>query len=156
MSHFQSGLAHGSRYIEALSEDKEELQHFTVAENRDRLAKLALLYGWTAAGDRQFFYENHPPRRIYSLDHGYFFTNGTWDIASLALTEPATIDPHFARCNFSRAELRAARTALENVSEQMIASAVLTPPDSWNMTHNERIAMAEFLLIRRVALLAAL
>lgn len=156
MAHFPSGPAHGSLFIDGLHREKQELQHYTVAENRDRLARLAVLYGWTAAGDRQFFYEDNSSRRVYSLDHGYFFVNGTWDLTSLAVMAPATIDAHFNRCSFSPAELRSARKALENVSEQMIANAVLAPPNDWLMGQDERIAMAEFLSIRRGQLLAAL
>lgn len=156
MAHLWPGLAHGSRFIPAISPDRQTLQHYTDTENRDRFVKLAVLYGWVAAADHQFFYENNPPRRVYSVDHGYFFGNGTWDITSLALMPPAVIDAHFDPCVFNPGELRAARTALDNVSEQMIARAVMRPPEGWGLTKDERIAMAEFLSVRRGQLLAAL
>lgn len=156
MQHLSPGIAHGSLYLPGLSNDREPLQHFKVPENRDRFAHLAVLYGWVGASDHQFIYENAPPHRVFSVDHGHFFNGPAWTVTSLKAMSPPRIDPYFDLCVFSRAELQSARSALHNVVEDDIAVAVTMPPDDWGITLEERIAMAEYLADRRGTLLAAL
>ncbi len=71
MAHMTAGVAHGSRWIPDCSQGG--IEHVVVPENRDRFARLALLYGWVVAADRQFIYQNQDPRLVHSVDHGHFF-----------------------------------------------------------------------------------
>jgi hypothetical protein len=75
-SYFQSGLAHGSLFISGCMDDRSMLRYQGQAVNRDRFARLSVLYGWVGAADRQFLYKNQPPNVVYSVDHGHFFPGG--------------------------------------------------------------------------------
>jgi hypothetical protein len=72
MAHMAAGIAHGSRWIPNCT-DQTGFAHTLVAENRDRFARIAWLYGWVVASDHQFIYSNDAPQIVYTVDHGHFF-----------------------------------------------------------------------------------
>lgn len=45
---------------------------------------------------------------------------------------------------------------LKEVSAEIIAEAVAAPPETWNITYEERITVAQYLAVRRDQLLAAI
>ncbi|AFZ35460.1 hypothetical protein Sta7437_1904 [Stanieria cyanosphaera PCC 7437] len=105
--------------------------------NRPRLVSLAVLFGWTHANDRQFIFQNIPPRIIYSVDHGHFFPNPPdWKIKD-------------HECNFTNAELKQVYDILINVTEEMIVEVVAVPPKEWGISLKERLGMIIYLTKRK-------
>lgn len=151
--HFKPGVGHGSLFIPDCT-DSRDLVHEHTDENRDRFAILAVLYGWTGADDRQLLYENRPPHRVHSVDHGFFFGGPDWTIETLTQSSAPVPDPWICASPWvesSRIEVMLAR--LHDVSDDTIAAAVAAPPEAWGITLVERIALAEYLARRRDALL---
>lgn len=155
MSHMLAGIAHGSLFIENVTE-RDNFQHTNVPENRPRFAKLAVLFGWIGAQDHQFVYSKTAPQLVYSVDHGHFFPGGpVWTDASLAGAAPAQPDTQVSSaCNLTEPELRNAIRALHAVRDEALISIVALPPAEWGLTMEERIALLEFLKRRRDNLLA--
>jgi hypothetical protein len=153
LAHIPPGTSHGTLFIRGCF-DSQDLIATSELGNRPRLALLAVLYGWVVANDWQFLFEHDPPRLIYSVDHGHFFPNGAeWTIASLFQAPCAVLDPCFADCNLTEAEIRQALSALKEISDESIIRAVARPPDEWGITMNERVALVEYLIQRRQELL---
>ena len=83
MRHMPAGISHGSQLVPNCSE-REAYRYVDIAENRERFAKLAVLYGWMSAGDHQFIYRHDPPNLVHSVDHGHFFPGGpNWQVVQL-------------------------------------------------------------------------
>jgi hypothetical protein len=152
------GIAHATELIEDCS-DRSGVEYTNVPENRARFALLAVLYGWTHAGDHQLIYRNVPPRLVYSVDHGHFFPGGPhWVSSFLADGSPqvvpaAPFGPLVSECALRGEEIARAVIALVRVTADDIVEAVAAPPADWAVTLAERVAMAEYLLRRRDALL---
>jgi hypothetical protein len=140
MQHVAAGLAHATLW-EPDCTDAQPLQHTAVPENRSRFAALALLYGWALAGDNQFIYKTTAPNLVISVDHGHFFPGGPgWTVASLIGAPAPQLDPTIAA---------PIRERLRNISEAHIAAIVGRPPAAWNVSRDERIALADYLVTRR-------
>jgi hypothetical protein len=155
MAHVTPGPAHGSRFLPHCG-DRENLLHTDVPENRDRFARLAILYGWMGATDHQFIYENQPPHRVHSVDHGHFFNGPGWTEASLAALPSAALDVTISTaCGFTDDEVGAAAATIPLADDAAIASVVAGPPDAWGMSKADRVALASTLATRREALIAA-
>jgi hypothetical protein len=153
LAHFTAGWAHGSLFMTDVSDDRRGLEHLSVPENIPRFAALAQLFGWVQANDCQYLYSTTPPHIVYSVDHGHFFAGGPeWTESSLAAAPPAAVDPLAQTCNLPTASLDAACQAFKDLSDDDIASAVGTPPDSWNLTLEERVALGCYLSDRRHAM----
>lgn len=75
LSHFQAGVSHGSLFVDSCR-DSKAVEYATATDNRARLAKLAALYSLVLASDHQVLYDNEPPNRVHSVDHGHFFNGG--------------------------------------------------------------------------------
>lgn len=149
---FQPGVWHGSLVIDGVSNDRENIVHFDVPENRPRFALLAVLFGWGLGSDHQFLYANQHPPVVYSCDHGHFFPNGPdWTIASLTAAPAATPDQTLvSTCSITPAELRVASGALEALDpEPAISSALGNVLDHWGVTLDELVALAQYLTVRR-------
>src|SRR4051794_7290268 len=69
LRHIPPGIAHGSPFLRDCS-DRLWIEHTGAPENRERFARLAVLYGWMHAGDRQLIYANAAPHLVHSVDHG--------------------------------------------------------------------------------------
>lgn len=155
IKHLRAGLCHGSRFLNGVSETRENFNFMRVQENRPRFALLAVLYGLTCAADHQFLYGKQPPRLVFSHDHGHFFPKGPeWTINSLTgAPTPALDQTIMEKCDFMPKEITTALQSLENINDECIALAVATPPDDWGLTDDDRIAMAGYLETRRDELL---
>jgi hypothetical protein len=155
--HFQSGLAHGTLYIEGCI-DSYELRALKDVQNRSRFASLAILYGWVQAYDQQFLYRKRRPQIVYSVDHSHFFPFNPdlndWDETTLRQAPVAEVDPYFLGCKLTSQEIYQALMALESVSDDDILRAVSIPPDEWGITMNERLMLVEYLIRRKRELLA--
>jgi hypothetical protein len=153
MAHVAAGLAHGSRWIPNCGE-RESIEH--CSSNRERFSQLALLYGWTCASDHQFIYENEPPNRVHSVDHGHFFPGSqNWTVATLKGAPAPVADDQIVRtCGLVEGELDAARRTMR-VGDERIAEAVAAIPGEWGITPDEREAVADFLATRRDVLFPA-
>jgi hypothetical protein len=150
MGHMSPGVAHGSKWVSNCTE-QQGFEHTNVPENRDRFARIALLYGWVVASDHQFIYEKDPPRLVHSVDHGHFFagSNG-WTVDTLRQAPAPAIDTAVVNaCSLTDSELDAAKTSMTRVADEEIAVAVTYPLDDWGLSGEERIAVAEYLATRR-------
>jgi len=154
-SYFKPGLAHASLFIPACEDDRDIRRYQGQPENRDRFARLSVLYGWVGAADRQFIYKKQYPSHVYSVDHGNFFPQGPeWTIEDLIQAPEAMLDPEITKiCNFEEAELQGAITALSNLSEHKILQAIARPPTEWGITIKERVVVVDYLVRRRQELL---
>lgn len=150
VSHMDQGLSHGSLLLRNCTE-REALLHTTETENRGRFARLAVLYGWVRASDHQFIYENAPPHRVHSVDHGHFFEQGpNWSEAGLAGTPPPVLDQTLeAACQFSPAEVAAAVNDLRGITHEQIVGVVASVPVDWGLTMQETVTLAQYLCDRR-------
>lgn len=155
IGHLRAGLCHGSRFLDDVSESRENFNFTRVHENRPRFALLAVLYGLAYAADHQFLYGKQPPRLVFSYDHGHFFPKGPdWTINSLARAPTSALDQTIIqKCDFMPTEITIALRSLEKINDDCIALAVATPPDDWGLTVDDRVAMAKYLEIRRDKLL---
>jgi hypothetical protein len=154
MAHYVAGVAHGSRFIDDTTE-REALSHTNQPQNRERFARLSVLFGWTHGSDQQFIYEKRAPHRVYSHDHGHFFPGGpNWSAAQLAANPNADLDPALVQgCNLTVQEITEALARLQAVSLAQITDVVAAVPASWGILDPERAALTEFLVKRREALL---
>jgi len=151
------GLNHGSRFVEGVSE-RRDFDDTALDVNRDRLALLAILYGWARADDYQAFYRKEEPRYVYSFDHAYFFPGGAeWTPESLHGADAAAPDAHVVeRGKLTQADLVVAAPALECISAEHIAEAIGAIPEEWNLPEGEAVALAMYLERRQRELLALL
>jgi hypothetical protein len=155
LSHITPGTAHGTLFIPDCDHEEYTLIATSEPDNRPRLARLAVLYGWVTANDWQFLFKKHPPRLIYSVDHGHFFPGGPdWSEKSLLEAPSAELAPCFKECYLNPEEIGGALQSLEAVTEGKIIQAVASLPDQWGLTMNERVTLVEFLTRRRQELLA--
>jgi HipA-like kinase len=157
MKHMPSGGSHGSQVIPNCS-DREDCKHVDLAENRERFSKIAVLYGWVSAGDRQFIYRIDPPNLVHSVDHGHFFPGGpNWNMAQLAGVPAAECDPNVTTsAKLTLDDLIKAAAPLVGIQDTNIAEVVAIPPDDWPFSLDERAAVAEYLSLRRDELIAGL
>lgn len=121
----------------------------------NRLALLAVLYGWTQADDHQYLYRNVRPNLVYSVDHGDFFPGqGGWSRVTLEAAGAAEPDAAICvPCGLTTEELRPAAERLIAIGPEEIATAVALPPDEWDISLEDRIALAQFLTRRKNDLL---
>jgi hypothetical protein len=157
MSHMMAGIAHGSQFVENVTE-REGFLYAAIPENRPRFALLAVLFGWIGAQDHQFVYSKTAPQLVYSVDHGHFFPGGpVWTEQSLAAATHPQPDTQITNsCNATQEELHLALRALSAVPDEALISIVALPPDEWGLTMEDRITLFEFFTERRSELLAML
>lgn len=157
MTHVTPGLAHGSRLIGDCSE-RARIRHHDDPDNRGRFAALAVLYGWIHASDHQVIYENTPPHRVHSVDHGHFLPGGPkWSVESLRKGASPAPDPALvSTCGLTDPEIRAAAQGLRSVSDETICRAIAAVPRDWAITEDERLALARYLAHRRDELIRTL
>jgi hypothetical protein len=107
---------------------------------------LALLFGWTQAGDHPFIYENAPPHLVHSVDHGHFFPNGPdWTVATLeAAPQRSQILESCQGQACRKTTWRRQKEEFVPANDVQIAYAVAAPPSDW-LTVEERVAMAQYL-----------
>ncbi len=140
-----AGPAHGSRYVPNASKTRQRIAFQNLPGNRPRFASLAAMYGLAHVdGDHQFFYEDGT-NLVWSFDHGHFFHDGPqWTVDSLEASPPVDFDATIAgACAFTSDELTLAAQTLDAVVDLPIADAVASPDDSWGITFDERVALAE-------------
>lgn len=154
MGHIAPGLAHGSE-LERDSYESYMVEHASAPENRARYARLALLWGWTRASDRQYMYGEDPPHLVSSFDHSHFFPGGPdWTRITLNGRLAVGLDDELSHyCRFKPSEVEEAAKLLKGISHAHIARAVAAPPGAWGIDISERVALATFLAKRRIELL---
>jgi hypothetical protein len=150
MAHVTAGLAHGTELIEGCSE-RALYEHATVVENRDRFARLALLFGWLQAGDHQFIYTNAEPHLVHSVDHGHFFPGGPdWTPDTLNGAAAPVPDPAITTAAaLEESDFQGLRSVFAQVSDAEIAAAVAAVPSAWALPADHRAALCQYLSLRR-------
>lgn len=151
------GIGHATVWVPGCSE-KQSIANVALPENRPRFALLLVLYSWTVSNDPQCIYANAAPQLVYSVDHGHFLFAGNvrWTAATIQAIGAAVIDPFFAQVNLTCDEIRAARPALEAITDADIGLVVAGPPDEWGINATERQAFRDLFIRRRTELLALL
>jgi hypothetical protein len=153
-ANFRAGVWHGALWIPGCSE-RMGLDHVNELENRPRFARLAILYSWLGAADHQFIYENAYPYRVHSVDHGHFLPSGpNWTVESLSEGSPVSLDVLFRACSLTRDELFQVRARLLRITDELIIDCVRSAPLEWDVTLDQRVALARYLISRRTDLLA--
>ncbi len=157
IGHFTAGLCHATRYLPDFSFRENGVIHIDQGDNRLRFLRLAAFFGWMGGSDQQFIYENQPPRRVFSVDHGHFFHGGpSWTVDSLAQAPLAVVYPPLAQaCHFKPEELAEAAILLQSVTVEQIVRAVARPPDAWGVPVEMRSALAKYIHSRREDLVAS-
>jgi len=158
MSHMLDGVAHGSKFVQSVV-NVDEVRYFAIPQNRSRFASLALLYGWIGIESDhvlEFLYDQASPPLVYSVDHGDFFRRGPeWRIPDLVAEAPPQPNSQIRfSCGLRNAELREAAASLLHIGDDVIANAIASPPERWEVPMQERVALAEVLARRRDQLLA--
>ena len=153
MSHFAAGLAHGTVFLEGVSDDKEGVAHVDEPANRERFALLACLFGWVGSNDAQFLYSKQPPRLVHSVDHGHFFPNGPdWSIASLEAAPQPSPDAIASACGLTQEELEVAISTFAAIPDANVARIVDEIPSDWGVAPDERASLKKYLLDRKRAM----
>jgi len=156
LSDVGTGLCHATRWVPNCS-DKQGLDHVDKLYNRERFVLLRLLYSWTIANDHQLIYAKSEPFLVYSVDHGHFLNGSTgWTPASLREIGPVTLDPYFSGCGLPDSAFAGVKTQLAQVTNDDLRMIAAGPPDEWGVTHDDRIAITEYLVARRDRLLTLL
>ena len=116
-----AGIGFGNQIILNCG-NKSTLNCNSCPENRERFAKLLILYSWCLAKDHQCIYQTVPPPLVYSVDHGHFFPGGpNWTSQTLSSNlSLQALDPWFNPCNFSKDEIKDAALSLENINDSDI------------------------------------
>ncbi len=148
-----AGVHHGSRWEDNHS-GRAAIEH--IDDNRERFGALDVLHAWTGcSGDQQWIYANEAPHAVLSTDHTTFFPAGFgWESAKLE-AEQANVaqDPAFSAINLTPSDRQGALQRLSNTAHVEIVSAVARPPLEWGVDRADRLALAEFLLARKDAVL---
>lgn len=153
---FRPGTAHGSVRLPDCT-DRGNFGQFESPENRFRSAMLAVLYGLLGCfADHQVIYEKQPPNRVYSVDHGHFFSGGPlWTTDTLRDTPLVEVDATITQqCGLTEQDIMTARCSLQALQNKHIAYAIAMPPDEWQFPITERGEMAYYIANRRDQLLA--
>jgi len=154
----QAGPAHASLTITRPCVDQPpstEVQQ--AAENKERLARLVVMYTWFAPGDLQWVCETGQPRLVHSVDHGFHLPGDqSWSAASLAQASTiAEVNP-FPDARLTEGDFRGAFSGLEELDESEIAAAVGRVPAAWGVSLDDLEALARWLWERYVQLRARL
>lgn len=151
---FVLGFCHGS---ERLPKVYDSYNVERVDYNKERFAKMALLYGWTVAQDHQYQYQNSAPYHVFSCDHGEFLTaSSPWGSGLLDPEfepKPRADDRIVAAAGLTKSDLSAAAVPLKRVEEEDIINIVAAIPEEWGIPIAEREILRKFLIRRRNALL---
>lgn len=153
IKHLTPGIVHGSSFVGGCT-DRLGIAYVEEPRNRDRFARLAILYSWVGANDHQWIYEKSPPNSVWSVDHGHFFPNGPeWRPEHLPQAVVAKIDGMFDACGLTLTEIKSAAAKLKEVDNETIAKVVGGIPTAWNFPITERVALARYLERRKTELL---
>ncbi len=154
------GVAHATEAIPGCTNKHKNVAHLNAGDNRNRFSKLAVFFGWIFPHDAQVIYKKQEPQLVFSVDHGLFLPPpGTgWSKQSLQQhTDSPTPWENFVNgAQLSQSDESQAARALQRISDSMIAEAVSRPHESWNITEDERVAVARFLANRRDELVSTL
>jgi hypothetical protein len=140
----KAGVGHGCFYVGKCQGPVGVLNQ-DAPQNRQRHARLAVLYGWVKPGDKQLFYELSEPPLLWTFDHGEF---------SLSEGGGKPFEEIVKDAQVSKEELLAVKEILENVSAQNIASAVARPHETWGVTIDQMVAYARHFDAKRIELIA--
>jgi hypothetical protein len=148
-----AGICHATLWVPNCT-DRQALDHMDKSYNRERFARLQVLYSWALAGDHQLIYAKSDPFLVYSVDHGHFLNGGTgWTAGSLRQIGPVSLDRYFSACGLPEAALASAARRLEQITDDDIRTVAAGPPDEWAVTADDRAALVEYFMIRRDKLL---
>lgn len=158
LSHFRFGFCYATERRTDVG-DRLTFEHAAESNNRIRFVLLALLYGWYhVCSDQQVVYRIAPPYEVFSIDHEQSIVrSGEWQVSDLpTMPVPEPSQWVVSGATLSQAELNASKATLEALTPESIASAVAAPHESWEITLDERIALADLLWNRKDGLVACL
>jgi hypothetical protein len=130
LSEWRPGLLHHSSAYVGEVKESYQIMYQGEGDNRSRFLHLAILAGWTGAGDLQFFYDRS--HRLFSFDHGNFLDDHWHERWCRGEMEPIEIDKRIrCACQFTNAEMKRALEIVEGITDEIIAQCVASPPMSW-------------------------
>lgn len=159
-------VCHGLEWIDDVEETRDLQQVPLIgpsAQNRQRLANLALLIGWITddAHDTQVLLERPIPRRVFSVDHG-LLAGGIpmWTHPEIKqYSGQSGLQPHTGMGRALRQqeyqtfnkiqEIRAAARRLQRITDEQIAEALAAEPGDWGVTLKQRVDLMRYLQRRR-------
>lgn len=143
----EPGSCHGSRVIPDCSE-RQAVAPPSDATQRKRYGLMSMLYGVFVGGDHQVIVQNGSGE-VYAHDHGLCLPGAQrWTVDTLRGAPDPKPDDMFAR-HLDADDLDLARSALDSVTDEVIAEAVAAPPSAWAITDDERVALAGYIAARR-------
>jgi hypothetical protein len=146
IKYMQAGIGHGCLYL-ADGVVQSWVNNQNVPENKDRHARIAVLYGWVEPVDKQLHYELSKKQLAWSVDHGQFNVLGGRGTPYPDMVRDGRLSPE---------DLAAVKPVLESIGPESIAKAVASPHESWGIHIEERISIAQHLEVKRVELVASL
>lgn len=158
LSHFRFGVVYATAQMPNLT-NRMQFEYSQDPCNRDRFARLALLYGWiNVHSDQQLMYLKHDPRMVFSMDHEESIANcGRWVDASLGTVPAATPDNWIMTgSGLAIGDLKFLKPELAAVTDAQIAEVVAVPPNTWGISVQERVCLGKWLVARRDEMIAAL
>jgi hypothetical protein len=147
LQHMQAGIGHGCLYVGDVDQAPGPI-HVDVEENKLRFARLAVLYGWVSPADVQLHYEVAKPPLVWSVDHEGFNL--------LRADRGCPFQMFVTQAKLSAEDLLAVKPALEGIAPEGIAGAAARPHESWSITLDERVRLAQHLDQKRQELIASL
>ena len=119
--------------------------------NKPRFASLEVLYAWTHGKDPQeLLHEVDSDCLVWSADDRHFFpwVANRWTVADLIGDGPPARSSFFDPGKIQPEHRAEVIERLASVDADVVASAVALPPDTWDITLDERVTLAEYLLGR--------
>lgn len=160
LTNVKPGLAHGVQDIGECSPKRTDVAYVDVDTNRERFARLAVLYGWFHGHDEQVLYRTQSPELVFSVDHGHFLpaVNGqqdNWSVDCLMSAPDPEPYPKFVNgASLGEDELHRVYEDLAEITDRDISEGVARPPQEWGIVIEERVALADYLAERRDTLTA--
>jgi hypothetical protein len=154
--HLRPGLAHASRHVEGVVEQRE-LCHRNDDDNQRRHVGALALYDWCWGSDDQWLYSQARDWMLYSHDHGHYLPNGPgWSIESLRAVVDAPHGWLHPSDGLDPQTLIETAEKLESLTRAKILTVLLKIPPSWPVTDGELEALGWFLERRSRAVAARL
>jgi hypothetical protein len=141
-----AGLAHGSRSVTGVQEDRQ-LLYRDRDDNVRRHAGVLALYDWCWGGDDQWLYSEPEDRQLYSHDHGWYLpeTGPTWSEPTLAARVDEAHTAGWPTDGLNGDELGRLSASLRGLQREQLVTVLSEIPASWPVTNTELEAVGWFL-----------
>lgn len=128
------------------------LAHRDADDNRRRHAGVFAIVDWFNGSDVQWLHDAADDWALYSHDHGWYFppSGPDWTVEQLQATVAAPQQPLGNPAGLDAAELDRLASAIEGVSNDIIANVLGAVPLEWGITPTDLDCLAWYLAERRI------